>query len=68
MSPTELVIHDLARVITDLSVKDPAQKRAIIEKTLTSLVKFAISQNEGSQINGIRADMRKVDEIRAKAR
>lgn len=64
MNPTELMIHDLARILGELNMQDPIKRQQTIKKTLTSLVKFAISQREVEQINGIRTDMRKVEEIR----
>ena len=64
MSPTELMIHDLAQILAELKLHDPIQKRQVIQKTLTSLVKYAISQREVEQLNGIRADMRRVEDIR----
>ncbi len=54
MSPTELMIHDVSEALADLKMPDGEQRRATFKRTLESLVKFAISQREVEQLNGIR--------------
>lgn len=68
MTRTDLAIHDLARALADLQVKNFAQKRQIIEKTLESLVRFAISEHEVAPIRAAQDDLRKVGEILAKSK
>ncbi len=63
MSPTELMIHDMSRILTDLKVQNSTEDCQLIQRALTSLVKFAISQREIELLDGI-CDTRKVEEIR----
>jgi hypothetical protein len=68
MSPTELVIHDLADALCNLQVKNINQRRAIYIKSLESLVNFAISESQVAPIRAAQEDMRKVGEILAKSK
>jgi hypothetical protein len=60
---TDVAVNDLARALADLKVKSQEQKRAIFEQSLASLVRFAISEYQVSQVIGTRDDMARVDEI-----
>lgn len=68
MTPTELMIHDLSEIMADMTMPAGPQKRAIFKRTLESLVNFAISQREVEQLNGIRSDLLKVEQIRRAAK
>jgi hypothetical protein len=68
MNRTDLAINDLARALADLKVPSQEQKRAIFEKSLASLVRFAISQHQVEQFIGSQSDMARVDEIRQQSK
>jgi hypothetical protein len=68
VTPIDLAIHDIASALSNIHVKDDDQRLSIYIKTLESLVRFAISQNEVAQINGVNNDMQKIEEIRAEAK
>lgn len=68
MSPTELLVHDLSYTLANLNVKDVEQRRAIIERTLASLVRTVISQHEVEQFVGAQNDLGQLSEIQAGSR
>lgn len=57
MSPTELKIHVLARIIADLKMPDAEQKREIIERALKSLVDYAMMRRQVEQLEDAMAQV-----------
>lgn len=68
MTRTDLAIHDIARALSDLQVKDKEQRRQIFVKSLESLVRFAIVEHEVAPILAAQDDMRKVGQILAQSK
>jgi hypothetical protein len=68
MTRTDLAIHDIARALSDLQVKDREQRRAIFIKSLEGLVHFAITEFQVAPILAAQDDMRKVGEILARSK
>lgn len=50
MNPTELKIHVLAKVLVNLQIPDPEQKREMFERALKSLVNYAMMRREIDQV------------------
>lgn len=60
MSPTELKIHVLARILADLRIPDPDQKRETIERALKSLVNYAMMRREIEQLGEAMAEVEQI--------
>lgn len=60
MSPIELKIHVLARVMSELDIPDLDQKRETFERTLTSLVNYAMMRREIDQLEEAVAEVERV--------
>lgn len=68
MDRTSLRIRDLAKSLARVTISGPAQREEIFRKSIESIVRFALVEHECEQINGIRDDLARVDEIRERAR
>lgn len=60
MSPVDLKIHVLARVLADLNIPDPDQKRETIERTLKSLVNYAMMRRDMDQMGEAIAEVERI--------
>lgn len=60
MSPTELKIHVLARLLADLRMPDPEQKREMIERALKSLVNYAMMRRDMEQLDEAMAQVEQI--------
>lgn len=63
MSKLDMVIHDLADILSRLDKNIP-NRQAIIEQTLRSLCDFAISEHLVAPIRAAQDDMAQVELIR----
>lgn len=59
----DVAITDIANALADLNVPR-AQRVAIFERSIKSVVRFAISEHEVAQLTGIRDDLSRVEQIR----
>lgn len=60
MSPTELKIHVLARLLADLRMPDPEQKREMIERALKSLINYAMMRRDMEQLDEAMAQVEQI--------
>ena len=59
----DVAITDIANALADLNVPR-SQRVAIFERSIQSVVRFAISEHEVAQLTGIRDDLSRVEQIR----